>query len=184
MGDPRRKRKQYQTPTQRWNKVRIEEEGILVREYGLKNKEELWKAQSILRKFTTQAKRLVGMSGKQRELEQKQLIEKLKSLGLLKTNITLESVLGLTLKDILERRLQTIVFRKGLALTANQARQFIIHQHICIGNQKINVPSHLVKIEEESKITYSAGSPLTKEAHAEMVKLKKTKKTEEKAEKE
>ncbi|MBU1204247.1 MAG: 30S ribosomal protein S4 [Nanoarchaeota archaeon] len=176
MGDPKRKRKKYETPTQKWNKARIEQERTIMKEYGLRNKREIWKTQSILRKFTTQAKRLTRTTGKQRELEEKQMMEKLKKLGLFNTITTLENVLGLTINNILDRRLQTIVFKKGMASSPNQARQFITHGHICIGDKKVSVPSYLVPTEEESGIKYKETSSIAKESHPETSKLKKVKK--------
>ena len=41
MGDPKKNRKKYQTPTTAWSKSRIEEEAVLVKEFGFKNKK--WK---------------------------------------------------------------------------------------------------------------------------------------------
>lgn len=176
MGDPKRPKKRYETPSQRWNKTRIEQEKILMKEYGLKNKQELWKMQSLLRRFTTQAKKLTGQKGKQRELEEKQLMQKLAKLNLFPKIEPIENVLNLTLKDVLNRRLQTLVYKKELALSTKQARQFIAHGHICIGEKKINVPSYLVTKDEESKITYKPLSILTKKDHPEIIKLKKPRK--------
>ena len=41
MGDPRKARKQYRTPSHPWQKVRLEDESKLAVEYGLKNKKEI-----------------------------------------------------------------------------------------------------------------------------------------------
>jgi len=71
----------------------------------------------------------------------------------------------LTVEDILERRLQTIVFRKGLAKTIHQARQLITHGHIAIGNQRVTVPSYLVTREEEELVNYAPDSPLANPSH-------------------
>mgnify|MGYP001773173473 CR=1 FL=1 len=77
---------------------------------------------------------------------------KLYKLGLLNEGATLDDVLGLTVKDILNRRLQTIVYKKGLANTPKQARQFIVHGHVKINGRKIIYPSYLVNRDEEDKI--------------------------------
>jgi small subunit ribosomal protein S4 len=72
--------------------------------------------------------------------------------GLVSENATADDVLRLTVRDILERRLQTVVYRLGLAKTIYHARQLIVHRHIAIGDQIVNVPGYLVKKEEEGKI--------------------------------
>jgi small subunit ribosomal protein S4 len=179
MGDPRKKRKKYSTPMQRWNKARIEQDKKTKKDYGLRATREILKSQSILRTFTRQAKKLIGVSGKQKELEEKQLMGRLVNLGIFNAPTTLENVLNLTASDIMNRRLQTIVFKKRLALTPNQARQFIIHGHICIGDKKCNVPSHLVTREEEAKITYKGTSKIAKDNHPETSKLRKEAKKED-----
>ena len=85
-------------------------------------------------------------------MEKKQLLGRLYLLGLLKKDSKVEDVLNLTLKDIMERRLQTLVYRKNMAKTILQARQFITHEHISISSRKITAPSYLVSIEEEPNI--------------------------------
>ena len=74
------------------------------------------------------------------------------------------------LKSVFDRRLQSLVVKKGLAKSIRQSRQFIVHGHISIGEGKINVPSYLVKADEESKIVFSRNSNLSKEDHPERVK--------------
>ena len=58
MGDPKFLRRTYDTPKHPWEAGRMEEERKLLDRYGLKNKRELWKAQSILRGFRQQARDL------------------------------------------------------------------------------------------------------------------------------
>ena len=92
---------------------------------------------------------------------QQTLIQKLVRLGVLGPEAGFEDVLLLTVEDILRRRLQTIVFEKGLAKTIYQARQFVVHGHIQVGGKKINAPSYIVKKAEEYMVGYVAKSPLT-----------------------
>jgi small subunit ribosomal protein S4 len=92
---------------------------------------------------------LVARKDKEKE---KTLIEKLIKIGVLKPGNTLEDVLALTVEDILERRLQTIVYRKGLANSLKHSRQLIVHGHVKINGRKITYPSYLVPKEEENKI--------------------------------
>src|SRR3989338_513580 len=130
MGDPRKFRKTYQKPAQRWKKDRIDEERPIMNSYGLKNKRELWKMSSTLRSFTRQAKALAARKDTQADREKQQLFTRLQKYGLLKAQATLDDVLGLTLGDILERRLQTLVYKKSMARTIDQARQLIVHEHV------------------------------------------------------
>ena len=78
-------------------------------------------------------------------------------------------MLGITIKDILERRLQTIVFKKGLARGIKQARQFVTHQHIAVNDRIITAPSYLVLASEEGKVSFIPKSPLADPEHSERV---------------
>lgn len=176
MGDPKKTKKKYSKPRHPWEKGRIEQEKILLKEYGLKNKKEIWKAQSILRRSTFQAKRLTSLKTEQSKKEKEQLINKLFRLDLIKKTANLDDVLGLELKNILDRRLQTRIFKQGLSRTIDQARQFIVHGHIFVGDKKITVPSYIVKNDEESKITFDPKSKLSNLDHPERPKPIETKK--------
>jgi small subunit ribosomal protein S4 len=71
----------------------------------------------------------------------------------------------LTIDDILERRLQTIVFRKGLTKTVYQARQLITHGHIAIGNKRVTVPSYIVTKTDENQMNYTPKSAIANPNH-------------------
>lgn len=180
MGDPKKPRKKYQTPTHPWQRERINLEKELAKEYGIKRKNELWKLSSELRRYKGQAKKLVAVRGEQSQKEKEQLIKKLVKFNLLKGDAGLDDVLGLDIKDLLERRLQTIIFKKGLTRTINQARQLITHGHIAVNNQKVTVPSYRVAIEEESKISYNPKSSFNNPEHPERVVKKEEVKTQTK----
>ncbi len=160
MGDPRRIRKKYSTPPHPWQKDRIEEERKLLREYGLKNKRELWRATAILRNIRRQVRELLGRQDEMAERQKRMLLERLRRLSLADENTVLDDILSLTVRDVLERRLQTLVYRKGLAHTIKQARQFIVHGHISVGGRKVTAPSYLVLRDEEDTITFTEGSPV------------------------
>ena len=153
MGDPKKQRKKFSTPSHPWQKERIEAEKELLKQYGLRRKYEIWKMDSMLKKFLNRAKIIIGEKSSQSEIEKKELLDRLYLLGLLKKDSKVEDVLNLTLKDFLERRLQTLVYRKQISKTMRQAREFITHRHITVGNKKITVPSYLVSIEEEPHIS-------------------------------
>lgn len=152
MGDPKKHRKKFSTPGHPWQKERIEAEKELLKQYGLRRKYEIWKIDSLLKKFLNRAKTLIAERTQQSELEKRQLLERLLSLGLLKKDAKVEDVLNLTLKNVMERRLQTLVVRKQLASSMRQARQFITHEHVAVGPRKITAPSYLVSVAEEPLI--------------------------------
>jgi len=183
MGDPRRIRKKYQGPRHPWNKERIEEEKALMRTYGLVNKKELWKAQSKLKNFKDITKKLIAQTSKQSEKERTQLFKRLQSLGLIGTDATADDVLGLRTEQLLDRRLQTLVYKHQLARSIKQARQFITHGHIMVGNRKVTVPGYLVPVSEESLITFTPQSKLSNPDHPERIQPEQASKEEVKSEK-
>lgn len=167
MGDPRKPRKKFSGPSHPWQKPRIEEERTLMTEYGLKNKRDLWKAGSKLALFKQQAKALIARKDEQGEKEKQLFLAKLHRIALIKEGATLDDVLSLTIKDILERRIQTLIYRKGLAKTTKQARQMIVHRHIMLNNQKVNTPSLLVNAAYDNTLNFSPGSNFADPEHPE-----------------
>lgn len=165
MGDPKKQRKKYETPRFPWRTSILQEELKLLGQYGLRNKHELWRHETMLSKFRSIARSLIGKPPEERGKMEKELLTRLKRLGVLPETAVLDDILDLTVEDILERRLQTIVFRKGLSKTIHQARQLITHGHIAIGNQRVTVPSYMVAREEENQIGYALTSPLVSEGH-------------------
>ncbi|AXV38296.1 MAG: 30S ribosomal protein S4 [Methanobacterium sp. BRmetb2] len=162
MGHPRKARKKYDTPPHPWNADRIKEENKLTNKYGLKSKKEIWKAETMVRRYRRDARHLLGLSTEQTSDERSQLLGHLMKLGFLGENAKLEDVLNLTVDDVLQRRLQTMVHKKGLSKTAKEARQFVIHGHIALDGKKIDSPSYLVKKGQEDLINYYSSSPVPK----------------------
>ncbi len=173
MGDPKKIRKKYQTPSHPWIKNRIDSEKKLTREFGTQNKKEIWKMETILKNFKTQAKKLLALTSNQAKVETQHLFRRVKELNLVTGEATFDQVLGLEIEDVMARRLQTIVFKKGLARTIKQARQFIVHEHILVGDKKITSPSYLVSVLEESSVSFAVSSPLISEDHPERASLEK-----------
>ncbi|MEM2937529.1 MAG: 30S ribosomal protein S4 [Candidatus Bathyarchaeia archaeon] len=165
MGDPKRQKKKYETPRFPWRTEILQEELKLLGQYGLRNKRELWRHKTMLSKFRGIARSLIGKPPEERRKMEEELLNRLKKLGIISETAVLDDVLDLTVEDILERRLQTIVFRKGLAKSIHQARQLITHGHINIGKQRVTVPSYMVKREEEEQINYAPESPLSSPSH-------------------
>lgn len=167
MGNPRQLRKKYQGPGHPWQKQRIEEEKALVRDYGLKNKQEVYRANSRVKTYMDTAKRLIAATGAQADKEREQLLSRLVRLGVFPEGSGLDNVLSLTTQDILERRLQTLLCRKGYARTMKQARQFITHCHVMVGDNVVTAPGYIVLKEEEPSITFHPRSVLASEEHPE-----------------
>ena len=142
-----RQHKRYKRPKKPFDKARIEEEKRLMKEYGLKNKREIWKAETNISRIRAQARKLIVEPEKQ-----EQFLNKLRKIGLIDEKAGLNEVLSLTKRDWLERRLQTIVFKKGLARTIKEARQLIVHRKILVNDKIVDVPSYVVKKDEEALI--------------------------------
>ena len=157
--------KSYETPNHPFQGGRIADERDLIGRYGLKNKEELWRAQSELRSYRREARQLLAQFAEGDESNA--FLNRLKRYGLLGEDDGLGEVLTLDVTDLLERRLQTIVYRQGLANTPKQARQFVSHGHITIDNRRVQIPSYTVEITEEEHINYDQHSPLADELHPE-----------------
>ena len=162
MGDPKKPGKKWEGPKHPWRKEVLIQELKLLGTYGLRNKRELWRAQTIIRKFRHQARSLLAAPKEIREKVEKAMLRKLYNMGLLPENATLEDVLSLTVEDLLERRLQTIVYKKGLARTIHQARQLIVHGHIAIAGRRVTSPGYIVSREEEELVDYAPTSPFKK----------------------
>ena len=160
----------YETPNHPYQGERIAEESGLLGKYGLKNKEELWRAESELRQYRREARILLGAAGgaaDAAEHEGEEFVSRLQRIGILGADDSLDDVLSLEVTDLLERRLQTVAYRKGLANSAKQARQFITHGHIVVDGQRVRVPSYKVEIREEDAIAFDENSPLADDLHPE-----------------
>lgn len=143
----KRQRKKYSRPRRPFDKVRIDEENVLREKYGLKNKKEIWKADAAIGRMRNLAKQLITASDK----EKKEFVERLQKKG-----FDIDSIaksLALDKEDWLKRRLQTVLLSKGLTTTPKQARQLIVHKHVSVGNQVVNIPSYQVSLEEEPLVT-------------------------------
>jgi small subunit ribosomal protein S4 len=169
MGDPKFPRRSYDTPSHPWQGERIKAEAEIVRQYGLKNKTEVWKAQTILRNFRSQSRELqarVRSGESQAKIEADDLLSKCARIGVLPAEgATLNDILALTDVRILERRLQTIVYRKGLTNSMKQARQLIVHGHIYMNGHRVTIPGYIVTRPEEASIEYNPSSSFTDDMH-------------------
>ncbi|BAB59704.1 ribosomal protein small subunit S9 [Thermoplasma volcanium GSS1] len=168
MGDPKFHHKKYSTPRHPWEKDRIDEENKILVKYGLKNKREIWRSEAMLSSIRSQARYLrarlrASDANAQKQLER--MIKRLSRYKILSDKATLDDVLSLTVENILDRRLQTIVFKKNLALSEKQARQLITHGHITVNGRRVTVPGMLVEAQYEDTIAYYENSPIANELH-------------------
>ena len=168
MGDPKFPKKTYSTPRHPWEKARIDSERIIMNTYGLKNKKELWKSQAMLDSIRSQARQLQARIRSNDPVAMKQLnllLSRLNRYRIISGNTSLDDILSLNMENVLERRLQTVVFRKNLSVTIGQARQMITHGHILLNGRRVTVPGLLVESLEEDSISYTGKSPFSDDMH-------------------
>lgn len=111
------------------------------------------------------ARSLLGASEEERGRLEHEYLSKLGRIGVLPESASIDEILDLEIRDLLERRLQTIVFRRGMAKSLHQARQLVSHGHISVAGRVVSVPGYIVKRDEEQKLKYFAHSPLSKSDH-------------------
>jgi len=165
MGDPKKQRKSYETPRHPWRKDQLEVELHIMGEYGLRNKRELWRYKTMLSQVRGIARSLLGATEAERSRIEREYLAKLSRIGVLSESASIDDVLDLEIRDLLERRLQTVVFRRGMAKSVFQARQLVSHGHIAVGARVVSVPGYIVRREEEPKLKYFVHSPLAKSDH-------------------
>jgi small subunit ribosomal protein S4 len=165
MGDPRRQKKKYVVPKRPFDTERFEQELELIGAFGLRNKRELWRHSTELSNYRRQARQMLAVPPSERQQIEKELVDKLAKIGILAEEPTLDRVLDLTLDSILERRLQTIVFRKGMAASMHHARQLVTHGHIALDSARVTTPARLITIGEADRIAYTNKSSLNDQSH-------------------
>jgi len=153
MGSARRIRSYIVKPRQPWVKERIDEELALVGEFGLRSKKELYAAASTLRKMRAAARSYLALPAEERASREKELISRLHKLGLIDEDASLDDVLSLDIRAILNRKLQSIVQAKGLAKSPHEARQLIVHGRVKVGGKVARNPSKLVTRIEETTVS-------------------------------
>jgi len=152
MGSPKRLRKKYETPAVKGDSLRIKREHEIRDKYGLKNLREVWIVESELRRIRKNVREI--LAGRESEETGKQIIQRLSRYGIVRPDATLDELLSLSVDSLLERRLQTIVVKKGLARTLAQSRQLITHGFIAVNGRKVTTPSYFVPLSEENAISH------------------------------
>ena len=172
MGHPKFARPKTDRPTHPWKEARIEEEHRLKEQFGLKKvggMKEIWREKTALRRHRNQAMKLIGRVDSTEghyAREKEDLLVSLNRKGLLHEDSTLDDVLSITVEQMLSRRLQSVVYFKGLAPSMRSARSLIVHGHISIGDQRMTVPGYKILRSEEEELGYSPGSPYIDPKHA------------------
>jgi len=159
LGDPKKPRKQYSRPRSPWRTDQLAQELYLLGTFGLRNKRELWKAQTRLSSVRKQARTLLAATEAVRVREEKKLLDSLRGRGLIGEAATLDDILSLTVEDVIARRLQSMVFKKGMALSPLHSRQLIVHGHVAVGDRVITVPGYEVGGREEGEVRLVGGVP-------------------------
>ena len=164
MGQPKFSRPKTQTPTHPWKAERIEEEHALKDQYGLKRvggMKEIWRERSALRRHRQLAMKLIGRvdtSEGHFKREKEEFLGSMQRKGLISEDADLDDVLQISVENMLDRRLQSQVYYKGFAPSMRAARNMIVHGHIVLGNQKMNVPGYHVLRNQEADIAYHPSS--------------------------
>jgi small subunit ribosomal protein S9e len=177
---PRSCRKTYKVPRRPFEASRLDAELKLAGEFGLRNKREIWRIALTLSKIRRAARELLKLDDKdpKRLFEGNALIRRLVRIGVLdESRMKLDYVLALKIEDFMERRLQTQVFKSGLAKSIHHARVLIRQRHIRVGKQIVNVPSFVVRLDSQKHIDFALTSPYGG-ARAGRVKRKRAKKAE------
>eukprot|EP00116_Pleurobrachia_bachei_P010882 sb/3471144/ len=154
--------KTYTTPRRPFEKERLDHELKLIGEFGLRNKREVWRVKYTLAKIRKAARELLTLDDKdpRRLFEGNAILRRLVRIGVLDENrMKLDYVLGLKPEDFLERRLQTQVFKLGLAKSIHHARVLIRQKHIRVRKQVVNIPSFIVRLDAQKHIDIAINSP-------------------------
>jgi len=139
--------KQYSKPKRPFDKERIIEEAKITKDFGLKNKKEIWRSEAKIKVVREKAKKLISAN----ERDQEDFFNRLRKIGFNVKNIP--DVLSLTKEDYLKRRLQNIVASKNLTSTQKGARQLIVHKKVLVGGRVVDSPSYVVPVDLENKIS-------------------------------
>ncbi|KAG8946229.1 40S ribosomal protein S9 [Tulasnella sp. 424] len=159
---PRNHSKTFKVPRRPYESARLDTELKLIGEYGLKNKREIWRVALTLSKIRRAARELLKLEPKdpRRLFEGNALIRRLVRIGVLdEQRMRLDYVLALKIEDFLERRLQTQVFKTGLAKSIHHARVLIRQRHIRVGRQLVTAPSFVVRLDSQKHIDFALTSP-------------------------
>ncbi len=168
MGLPIRHKTKAVSHKKKWDKNTIVEEAVFVSDYALKNKKEIRKAEALLSKLKTIAKNFNKTTETKASTGAAQFVAKIKAQGYLNVEAeSLDEVLDITLRELFERRLSTVVYKAGLAKTPGQARQFVVHGHVTVNGEIVTAPSYPTTVKDAETVAFIGSSTLADEAHPE-----------------
>lgn len=180
MGLPIRHKTKAVSHKKKWDKNTIVEEAVFVTDYALKNKKEIRKAEALLSKLKTIAKDFNKTTETKASAGAKQFVDKLKAQGYLNVEAeSLDEVLDVTLRELFERRLSTVVYKAGLAKTPGQARQFVVHGHVTVNGEIVTAPSFPTTVKDAETVAFIGSSTLADENHPERSTVQAVVETEE-----
>jgi len=158
MGDPRKSKKAFSRPTRPYDKDRITAEKVLMKEFGLRRKNEIYRAEEFIRDLKRRVRMFIASKDEDAE---KILLQKVVKYGMISEDeVSIDAILNLDVQAFLERRLETQMVRQKLANSYLQARQFIVHGHIYVNDIKVTSPKYIVGRDEENLISYNPRSAL------------------------
>ncbi len=152
MGDPKKQRKKYETPRHPWRRAQIQDELKLIGDYGLRNKRELWRYRTEISRIRGMVRSLLAKTEETRSKTEKDILLSLRRFGVLSEEATLDDVLDLDVTNLLDRRLQTLVAKSGMAKSMHHARQLISHRHVSVGGRLVSVPGYMVRRDQQPEI--------------------------------
>lgn len=168
MGLPIKHKTKMVSHKKKWDKNTIVEEAVFVTDYALKNKKEIRRAEALLSKLKTIAKNFNKTTETKESAGAKQFVNKLKAQGYLTEEATsLDEILDITLRELFERRLAAVLYKKGLAKTPGQARQFVVHGHVEVNGQVVTAPSYPVTVKDAETVAFIGSSNLSDDTHPE-----------------
>lgn len=121
----------------------------------------MWRAKTVVSKLRNYARELLTLDEKdpRRLFDGAGILRRLTRLGILdETRQNLDFVLSISTENFLDRRLQTLVYRAGLAYSIHHARILIRGRHIRVGKQVVDIPSFLVRTDAQKHIGLVANS--------------------------
>eukprot|EP00827_Trimyema_finlayi_P004802 TRINITY_DN48_c0_g1_i2.p1 TRINITY_DN48_c0_g1~~TRINITY_DN48_c0_g1_i2.p1 ORF type:complete len:173 (+),score=75.08 TRINITY_DN48_c0_g1_i2:48-521(+) len=126
------------------------------------NKAEVWRVQLTLAKLRKAARELLTLpeNDPRRIFQGHALMRRMFRFGLLEENENkLDFILGLTIHKFMDKRLQTVVYKKGLASSVHHSRIRIRQRHIKVGKNLVNSPQFMVRQDQEKNIDFAPTSP-------------------------